>query len=325
MTRRCGRWPTSSSEALTVVVDAARELGGYLDELPVDASALDTKLARQAELRTLTRKYAADIDGVLRWARESRDRLAQLDVSEEALAGLERRVDELAVELAKAAVDLSKVRAKAAKRLAKEVTAELSGLAMADAEFTIDGDDHAGQLRRSRRADACLRRRGPCRRRRRRPGRVRLRRAPRHDGAAAGQERVRRRIVPGDAGPGGGAGRRRTTGTTMVFDEVDAGVGGRAAVQIGRRLARLARNQQVIVVTHLPQVAAYADVHLMVDSTGKNGASGVRRLTATTGLPSWPGCWPGSVNPTPGARTPANCSRPQTVTVLRPEKAHLSL
>ena len=63
----------------------------------------------------------------------------------------------------------------------------------------------------------------------------------------------------------------------MVFDEVDAGVGGRAAVQIGRRLARLARSHQVIVVTHLPQVAAYADVHLVVDSAG-NGASTVRRL-----------------------------------------------
>ena len=60
-----------------------------------------------------------------------------------------------------------------------------------------------------------------------------------------------------------------TEGTTMVFDEVDAGVGGRAAVQIGRRLARLARTHQVIVVTHLPQVAAYADVHLVVDSGGR--------------------------------------------------------
>lgn len=67
-------------------------------------------------------------------------------------------------------------------------------------------------------------------------------------------------------------------GTTMVFDEVDAGVGGRAAVQIGRRLARLARSHQVIVVTHLPQVAAYADVHLVVDSGGRNNSSGVRRL-----------------------------------------------
>ncbi len=68
-------------------------------------------------------------------------------------------------------------------------------------------------------------------------------------------------------------------GTTMVFDEVDAGVGGRAAVQIGRRLARLARTHQVIVVTHLPQVAAYADIHLVVDSAGGGtSASGVRRL-----------------------------------------------
>jgi DNA repair protein RecN (Recombination protein N) len=67
-------------------------------------------------------------------------------------------------------------------------------------------------------------------------------------------------------------------GTTMVFDEVDAGVGGRAAVQIGRRLARLARTYQVIVVTHLPQVAAYADVHLVVEVGGRNGTSVVRRL-----------------------------------------------
>ena len=120
-------------EALTVVADAGHELGSYLEELPVDASALESKLARQAELRTLTRKYAADIDGVLAWAAESRDRLAQLDVSEEGLAALERRADQLALELASAATDLSVLRSKAAKRLAKEVTAELSGLAMADA------------------------------------------------------------------------------------------------------------------------------------------------------------------------------------------------
>jgi DNA repair protein RecN (Recombination protein N) len=67
-------------------------------------------------------------------------------------------------------------------------------------------------------------------------------------------------------------------GTTMVFDEVDAGVGGRAAVQIGRRLARLARTHQVIVVTHLPQVAAYADVHLVVDAGGRDETSVVRKL-----------------------------------------------
>ena len=83
------------TDVLTVVGDAARELGNFLGELPTDASALETKLSRQAELRSLTRKYAADVDGVLRWAAESRQRLAQLDVSEEALSGLARRVDEL--------------------------------------------------------------------------------------------------------------------------------------------------------------------------------------------------------------------------------------
>ncbi|OAP22493.1 DNA repair protein RecN [Amycolatopsis sp. M39] len=67
---------------------------------------------------------------------------------------------------------------------------------------------------------------------------------------------------------------------TLVFDEVDAGVGGRAAVEIGRRLARLARTHQVLVVTHLPQVAAFADQHLVVDKGTSGGVtrSGVKTL-----------------------------------------------
>jgi DNA repair protein RecN (Recombination protein N) len=269
-------------EALTVVADASHELGGFLDELPVDASALESKLARQAQLRTLTRKYAADIDGVLRWAHESRERLAQLDVSEEAVSALERGVDELARELCEAAVDLSKVRRKAAKRLAKAVTAELSALAMADAEFTIDvtTDIAAGKDD---------------------PATLTL---PSGEPARAGGDGVDQvefgfaahrgmTVLPLAKSASGGelsrmmlalevvlaTSRKMAAGATMVFDEVDAGVGGWAAVQIGRRLARLARTHQVIVVTHLPQVAAYADVHLVVHSTGGKGASGVRRVT----------------------------------------------
>lgn len=266
-------------EALTVVADAAQELGGFLDELPVDASALESKLARQAELRTLTRKYAADIDGVLRWARESRERLAQLDVSEEGLAALERRVDELARELSDGAVDLSKLRRKAAKRLAKEVTAELSGLAMADAEFTIDvsldvaagPDDPAtlvlasGELVRAGGDGIDQVEFGFAAHR----GMTVL---PLAKSASGGE--LSRVMLALEAVLAASA-----AGTTMVFDEVDAGVGGRAAVQIGRRLARLARTHQVIVVTHLPQVAAYADVHLVVHSAGPKGTSVVRRVT----------------------------------------------
>ncbi|MCV7398795.1 DNA repair protein RecN [Mycobacterium fragae] len=264
-------------EALTMVNDVARELADYLDELPADASALDAKLARQAELRTLTRKYAADIDGVLAWAGESRDRLARLDVSEEALAGLQRRVDELAAQLADAATELSKTRSQAAKRLAKDITNELSGLAMADAEFTVtvttmqaNDDDPAALALPS---GAVVHAGGDG------VDQVEFGFAA-HRGTA---------VLPLSKSASGGELSRvmlalevvlsaSIPGTTMVFDEVDAGVGGRAAVQIGRRLARLARTRQVIVVTHLPQVAAYADVHLMVDSAARGGASSVQRL-----------------------------------------------
>jgi DNA repair protein RecN (Recombination protein N) len=64
---------------------------------------------------------------------------------------------------------------------------------------------------------------------------------------------------------------------TMVFDEVDAGVGGRAAVEVGRRLARLARDHQVLVVTHLPQVAAYANRHIVVDKPPATSTGGITR------------------------------------------------
>jgi DNA repair protein RecN (Recombination protein N) len=265
------------SEALTVVVDVGHELGNYLEELPVDASALESKLARQGQLRTLTRKYAADIDGVLRWAAESRARRARLDVSEEGLAALERHADELAGELTSAATDLSKIRSTAAKRLAKEITAELSGLAMADAQFTINvnldiapTDDAAalklpsGEFARAG-ADGIdevefgfAAHRG-------------MTELPLAKSASGGE--LSRVMLALEVVLAGSA-----AGTTMVFDEVDAGVGGRAAVQIGRRLARLARTHQVIVVTHLPQVAAYADVHLVVHGAGPKGTSVVRRV-----------------------------------------------
>jgi DNA repair protein RecN (Recombination protein N) len=263
--------------ALAVVADVSTELGDYLAELPSDASTLETKLARQGELRTLTRKYAADIDGVLQWAHGSRERLAQLDVSEEALAELERRVGELEAKVVSAATELSKARTKAAKGLAKAVTAELSGLAMADAEFTVSVATIPARADDS--APLTL------------PSGVTVHAG--HDGVDAVEFGFAAHrgtdVLPLSKSASGGELSRvmlalevvlaaSAEGTTMVFDEVDAGVGGRAAVQIGRRLARLARTHQVIVVTHLPQVAAYADVHLVVDSGGRSKSSGVRRL-----------------------------------------------
>lgn len=271
--------------ALTVLVDVSGELSHYLSELPSDASTLETKLARQAELRTLTRKYAADIDGVLSWAKEARERLSQLDVSEETLAGMERRVAELQNKVVAAAEDVTKVRVKAAKGLSKAVTAELSGLAMSGAEFVISVAPLVARVDDS--APLAL------------PSGTTVHAG--HDGVDAVEFGFAAHggsdLLPLNKSASGGELSRvmlalevvlsaSTEGTTMVFDEVDAGVGGRAAVQIGRRLARLARTHQVIVVTHLPQVAAYADAHLVVEGVsgrddGKKArakSSGVRRL-----------------------------------------------
>ncbi|MBA4859639.1 MULTISPECIES: DNA repair protein RecN [Nocardia] len=266
-------------EAIAVVVDLTTELSGYLSDLPSDPGALDSLLTRQAELKSLTRKYAPDIDGVLAWAAEARTRLESLDVSEEALTKLAAEVDIAAERVRAAAVKLTAARTKAAGKLAAAVSAELAGLAMGKAKLevqvravpaaaqdsaplTVDGVElHAGATGVDE---------------------VEFRLAA-HSGAqslplsksASGGElsRVMLALEVVLAGSDHGA--------TMVFDEVDAGVGGRAAVEIGRRLARLARTHQVIVVTHLPQVAAFADTHLVVDKSDEGGTvnSGVRALT----------------------------------------------
>ncbi|MGW6421791.1 DNA repair protein RecN [Nocardia sp. NPDC055053] len=267
-------------EAIAVVVDVTTELSGYLSELPSDPGALDSMLTRQAELKSLTRKYAPDIDGVIAWADESRARLDSLDVSEDALAKLAGEVETAAGKVREAARKLSAARAKVAGKLATAVSTELGGLAMGKARLEvqvrpvpagaqdsapidIDGKQlHAGsngvdevEFRLSAHSGAQS--------------------LPLSKSASGGElSRVMLALEVVLAGSDHGA--------TMVFDEVDAGVGGRAAVEIGKRLARLARTHQVIVVTHLPQVAAFADTHLVVNKSddGKGKVdSGVRTLT----------------------------------------------
>ncbi|MGH3939330.1 MAG: DNA repair protein RecN [Pseudonocardiaceae bacterium] len=266
------------AEAAVLLADVGAELGAYLANLDADPGRLEQVFARQAELKALTRKYAADVEGVLVWAQQASRRLQGLDLSEEAIAALAARRDELAVELAGHAAALTEARSGAAKELGDAVTAELTGLGMGQAQLsfvlspTLAGEGEAGIAVAGTRLRA-----GPDG-----ADEVELRLAP-HAGAgplpvqkgASGGELSRvmlaLEVVLADADPV----------PTMIFDEVDAGVGGRAAVEIGRRLARLARSHQVVVVTHLPQVAAYADRHLMVDkasyATGLT-RSGVREL-----------------------------------------------
>ncbi|MEV6879061.1 DNA repair protein RecN [Amycolatopsis sp. NPDC051128] len=268
-------------EASVLLADVGAELGSYVETLDADPALLEKVLARQGDLKRLTRKYAADVDGVLAWADDARRRLETMDTSEEALAGLALRRDQLAEQLTTHAAEVSAAREKAAAELAAEITRELSGLAMGQAaiEVTVEqrpaehGDTHALAI------DGRAVHAGP-------DGvddvELLLRA---HDGAPP--------LPVHKAASGGELSRvmlaievvlaHADTVQTLVFDEVDAGVGGRAAVEIGRRLARLARTHQVLVVTHLPQVAAFADQHLVVDKghTGGVTRSGVKNLDQT--------------------------------------------
>jgi DNA repair protein RecN (Recombination protein N) len=268
------------ADAIAVVTDVSADLTTYLAGLPADPGALDSLLSRQAELKNLTRKYAADVDGVLEWAENARARLEKIDVSSDALAALTKQVEESAAATAEAASKLTAARVKAAAKLAKAVSSELSGLAMGRAALDV-----------SVRARAA----GP-----QDTAPLTVEGAQVHAGSS-GVDEVEFRLsahsgaqsLPISKSASGGELSRvmlalevvlagSDSGATMVFDEVDAGVGGRAAVEIGKRLARLARTHQVIVVTHLPQVAAFADTHLVVDKVDDADgvvSSGVRTLT----------------------------------------------
>jgi DNA repair protein RecN (Recombination protein N) len=199
---------------------------------------------------------------VLEWARLAAARVAELDNDDDTIAALTAEETELAVQVSDLAGRLTRLRAEAGERFADDVTAELTALAMPHAKISVvltplaepgphGADDVEIRLSSN-------------------PGAPAL---PLHKGASGGElSRVMLAIEVVFAGA--------DPVPTFVFDEVDAGVGGKAAVEIGRRLAKLARLAQVIVVTHLPQVAAFADNHLVVakSSDGSITSTSVIRL-----------------------------------------------
>jgi len=271
---RLGELAGRLAEAGTLLADVAGELSAYAENLDADPARLEAVHERRAALRSLTRKYAEDVDGVIAWAERARTRLAALDVSDEALAELAAERDRLAVEVGELAGRLTAARQEAAGRFAGAVTAELTGLAMPHARIELAVlPRSAGRGEPTVPADGRELAVGPDgadeveMRLLAHPGAPAL---PVQRGASGGElSRVMLAIEVVFAGAGGPP--------TLVFDEVDAGVGGQAAVEIGRRLARLARRHQVLVVTHLPQVAAFADRHLVVakDTGGSVTTSGV--------------------------------------------------
>lgn len=265
---------TRLTDVSALVADVGAELAAYGERLDADPQRLAQAEERRAVLTGLTRKYGDDLAAVLDWAEGARKQLAELDVSDEALAALAAERDAAAARAAVLAEGISAQRTEAAGRLSKAITGELAGLAMPNAEVTVevhrrtaaagspsltingveagataDGVDEVELLLRPHPDAPAL---------------------PVQRGASGGElSRVMLAIEVCLAGT--------DPVPTMVFDEVDAGVGGRAAVEVGRRLARLAHDHQVLVVTHLPQVAAYADRHIVVDKPPAKSTGGVTR------------------------------------------------
>ncbi|MER5476581.1 DNA repair protein RecN [Streptomyces sp. NPDC002734] len=257
-----------------LLADVSGELAGYAGNLDADPRRLAAVEERRAALTALTRKYGEDVAAVLAWAEQSAARLTELEGDDDRVGDLTAERDALRVELGTLAQQLTDARTEAAERFAAAVTEELASLAMPHARvsFSVRQTEDPEGVEVGGRTVAY----GPAG-----VDEVELLLAP-HPGAPA------RPIAKGASG--GELSRVMLAvevvfaGTdpvpTYLFDEVDAGVGGKAAVEIGRRLARLARTAQVVVVTHLPQVAAFADRQLLVEKTsdGSVTRSGVKVL-----------------------------------------------
>ena len=309
-----GTLATRLSEATYLIADVAADLASYADLIEADPGRLAVVQDRRADLTRLIRQYGAapvpqpaggaeddsaaeahpdsgvaveatanveedspaapdaevapaasavpDLAAVLSWAKGAAARLAELDGDDEKISELEALEAELAGSVRDLGGQLTALRQEAASSFDGAVTAELAALAMPHARLSAavsplrEYGPHGGDDVEIRLAAH--------------PGAPAL---PLHKGASGGElSRVMLAIEVVFAGA--------DPVPTFVFDEVDAGVGGKAAVEIGRRLARLARQAQVIVVTHLPQVAAFADTHLVIEKAndGSVVSSGVTRL-----------------------------------------------
>ena len=241
---KLGEFASRIRELEVLVADLAGDLGTYSSAIDASPERLAFVEDRRAALKALAREFG-EVNDLLAWVTANEPRQAELAGGDEVIAQLTEQLSRINAEIKTAAAKLTKARTKAASDFAKAVSQELEGLAMAGArvEFVITeaklgphgGDDIALGLSS-------------------RPGAPLIAVAKGASGGELSRIMLAVEVVLAQADPI----------ETFVFDEVDAGVGGAAAVEVGKRLAQLAKTSQVIVVTHLPQVAAFADKHLVI-------------------------------------------------------------
>lgn len=245
------------------LADVASELHAYGSAVEFDPARLASVQERRAELGRLQRVYGPTLDDVLEWRAKAAAELTELDLSDTQLEQLAAEVQQLADEVNASAARITRLRSAAATKFAAEVEAELVDLALEHARLSVQiqpaevGRNGADQVQFLFAANSGAQ--------------------PQPLGIAASGGELSRIMLAIEVVLAG-----RDPVPTIVFDEVDAGIGGRTAREVGRRLARLAQHTQVIAVTHLAQVASCADAHFVVSKSddGTVTSSDVRRLVA---------------------------------------------
>jgi DNA repair protein RecN (Recombination protein N) len=225
--------------------DLAHDLRAVVEGVEADPLELERLRNRRQLLSELRRKYGETLEEVMAYEVAMAQRLSDLEAHEERAGLLEANIGEADAEIARLGADIAVQRKEAAPRFAAAITAQLGEVAMKSARIdcAVSGDGPADEVEFLLAAN---------------PG---LNPAPLSKAASGGElsrAMLALHLVTSEGAP------------TMIFDEVDAGLGGAAAVEVGRALAGLADHSQVLVVTHLPQVAAHADHQLVVSKSGSD-------------------------------------------------------
>lgn len=247
-----GEMAAALKPAAIAVDDVSFTLRDYLGRLEADPSRLEQVETRLAAIEKLKRKYGATIDDILKFLAEVRANLDRMENAGERKAALERDRSALAGQFAAAAAAVTAARRKAAADLARRVQAELAALAMKGTVLEITVEPAAWSESGADRVEFRIS--------------ANAGEEPRPlEKVASGGELSRIALALKACTTPGVAGR------TLVFDEVDAGVGGGAAESVGKRLKKLAGSSQVLCVTHLAQIAGFGDHHYAVEKREVKG------------------------------------------------------
>ena len=264
------------TESLLNLADISSDLSSYLSQLEADPNRFEKLQDRKASLNSLLKRYGkgsdkeAAFEQLLIDGKSAKERIADLSGGDQRVAELQKEADSLFKQLQEQGLALSKLRKVNGEKLSSQVTDEVRSLSMPNASFIIE--QTVGDVKNSKSFTANG------------IDEISILFSAHSGGTplalnkvASGGELSRvmlaLEVVIAEAEPIG----------TYIFDEVDAGVGGKAAIEVGRRLSKLSKSAQVIVITHLAQVAAWADNHLVVKKS-ENGLvtqSDVMEVSAT--------------------------------------------